>query len=955
MSNLKSGDFGAFFFELHKRTAFPWQIALAEQVCEVGWPEVIDLPTASGKTACLDIALFALAVKKQAARRIFFVVDRRVIVNEAYWRMCTVAKKLAEEKTGVIGAVAKALREMTGDEDADPLDVHEMRGGIYRDNSWVRSPLQPTVITSTVDQVGSRLLFRGYGVSRSSWPINAALIANDALIFLDEAHCSRAFAQTLGWIRDYRGNEWAEKPVSRPFGFIEMTATPTQGAGMARFCLQDADRKNEHMRPRLFTPKPTILRLETARPKDLDAIPNFLVEQAVELADKNGAKRIAVMVNRVATAKKTFDALIKKASESDKVHLLIGRMRPVDRDELLKKLEPLKAGATRNANSTERHFVVSTQCLEVGADLDFDVLVTECASIDALMQRFGRLDRLGELDGRARGCIMISTGAADPKDPDPIYGTSLKKAWQWLVQLGGDGREVNMGIEAHDGQPLTVAQELKKLPEPDANRMRRMGQDAPALMPAHLDALVQTSPSPYAEPDVALFLHGVEEGLPEVQVVWRADLKPGDEDNWKEIVSLCPPVSAEAMPVKLWEFRCWMRGAEDSGVADADLEGVGGGEETLRERTLVQEPRDALIWRGDKSKLASEDKVKPGDTLVLPLKLRGWEQFGYAPEPVKDVGDEAILKARRRLNIRLHPELFKSWPETSQERLTELLGSENADVGDWVDLLVELRGELEEADTLWLLIEVAKNKVKDLVLIEYPARAGEPGRGRVLQSRRLLRAEEDDGEDELSRRGGAVSLEEHTGNVKSEVEKIAQVFLPDFAETFKEVAAFHDAGKCDIRFQAMLHGGDHMAAAYSPKLLAKSEILPAGSFQSARERSGLPDGFRHELLSFAFARRGCASRADLDLILHLVATHHGYCRPLARIVIDPDAPDAKWFAYQVCKCERESEAAHRLDAGAARRFWYFTRQFGWWGSAYLETLFRLADWAASEREPKVAD
>lgn len=48
------------------------------------WPRVIGLPTASGKNAIIDIAVFALAVRApEACRRIGFVVDRRVAVDEA--------------------------------------------------------------------------------------------------------------------------------------------------------------------------------------------------------------------------------------------------------------------------------------------------------------------------------------------------------------------------------------------------------------------------------------------------------------------------------------------------------------------------------------------------------------------------------------------------------------------------------------------------------------------------------------------------------------------------------------------------------------------------------------------------------------------------------------------------------------------------------------------------------
>ncbi len=85
--------FDEFFAALYQRPPFPWQSRLAEQVFSKGWPDCIDLPTASGKTATIDIAIFVLAAqaektdqKRSVGRRIFFTVDRRIIVDEAFKR-----------------------------------------------------------------------------------------------------------------------------------------------------------------------------------------------------------------------------------------------------------------------------------------------------------------------------------------------------------------------------------------------------------------------------------------------------------------------------------------------------------------------------------------------------------------------------------------------------------------------------------------------------------------------------------------------------------------------------------------------------------------------------------------------------------------------------------------------------------------------------------------------------
>src|SRR5205085_8751679 len=131
--------------------------------------------------------------ERTAAVRTFFVVDRRIVVDEAGEKARCLARTLnapPADAPDVIRAVAERLRAFGG---GKALHVSILRGGMYRDTSWAESPTQPTICLSTVDQVGSRLLFRGYGVSPYQRAVHAGLVSNDALILVDEAHLSRPF------------------------------------------------------------------------------------------------------------------------------------------------------------------------------------------------------------------------------------------------------------------------------------------------------------------------------------------------------------------------------------------------------------------------------------------------------------------------------------------------------------------------------------------------------------------------------------------------------------------------------------------------------------------------------------------------------------------------------------------------------------------------------------------
>ena len=209
-------DFASFYREVNDRDPFPWQSRLAKQVRNGEWPSLIGIPTGLGKTACLDIAVWALAAQAQRApqertvpTRLWWVVNRRLLVDDTYRHATELADALQTATDGEVFKVATLLRSLSKGhrrplhehgQHTLPLQVVSLRGGVSADRPI--SPIQPTVICSTIPMYGSRALFRGYGSSRSTRPIDAALAYTDSLVICDEAHLAthlmELFAQLAG-------------------------------------------------------------------------------------------------------------------------------------------------------------------------------------------------------------------------------------------------------------------------------------------------------------------------------------------------------------------------------------------------------------------------------------------------------------------------------------------------------------------------------------------------------------------------------------------------------------------------------------------------------------------------------------------------------------------------------------------------------------------------------------
>lgn len=951
--------FSEFFESLWGYEPFPWQSMLADQLVKGEWPRVLDLPTASGKTACMDAAIYALArqaerplAERTAPRRIWFVVDRRIVVDEAYARAECIASRLRAADSRPLAEVAERLRHLSGTE--RPLVAARLRGGSLRGDQWGRLPSQPAVITSTVDQLGSRLLFQGYGRSLRTAPIWAGLAANDSLILLDEAHCSVPFLQTLLLIERYRGEHWAERPLRTPFAFSILSATPP-GALLDQTTLNRTfpgkDREQALNHPKLCD------RLSASKQAELVLLNasktgDPLVKEAAARAEKyvrSGCVRVAVIVNRVRTAAEIAANLSKASKETFDVHLLTGRLRPFDRDTLVKRLTPLLK-ANEPLPPERPVILVSTQCIEVGADFSFDAMVTESAALDALRQRFGRLNRMGH-PGPAPATILIRAEDAKEKKPeDPVYAHALPRCWELmntLAKVEGEGSKsrtvLDFGVDSLNAllasaDPYEVEQALA----PHRN--------APVLLPAHLDLLCQTAPPPAVVPDVALFLHGTERGAPEVRVVWRADLE-GSDDSWVEAVALCPPVAAEMLTVPLYRLRQWL--TEDPKAELDDASDVEGQTTTATEGTASF--RQAVLWRGrDRSKLASQaGDIAPDDIVVVPADY-GIE--GLAPKVERlDIWERCVQQSDNGAALRIHRAVLSQFLDApGVKELLDVAESDDWDpdaIFDQIQLVLDLEADSQALPDAWR--DIFKSCLRGRV-------EQHPSKGLVVFGKKLKEiADSDlfaDDDDLRSLFEVEVPLDRHCEDVARAASRLARHCLPnEHLFAVRDAALWHDAGKLDSRFQEFLRQG-HETLADNANPIAKSAFVPTSPAKrkAIREATGLPEGFRHEMLSVDLADRWASlGGGDRDLTLHLIASHHGHARPFAPMVPDPHPPAifGKHVGVPMEWSEQERAhrtAAHRADSGVSERFWLLNRRYGWWGLAYLEAVVRLSDWYASE-------
>ncbi len=907
-------SFEAFYHAINGHDPFPWQRRLATEVARTErWPVEVGVPTGLGKTACLDIAVWWLAsqakrapMSRTAPTRIWWVVNRRLLVDGATEHAKAISEALRDPlgqnrpgpSADIVAVVAARLRSLSADVAGTPLEVIRLRGGIA--SGRPTDPAKPAVLLSTLPMYGSRLLFRGYGSSRSMRPVDAALAGTDSLVLLDEAHLAPhlrdlvpALAECTPGAREILGTARSRPRV------VALTATGDASRG-GRFDLDAEDAAHPEVRRRLDALKPTEVRVMASGDSA-----SQLTEATLGLIREAPAPATCVVfANTPATARRVFEKLV--ASGAEEVVLLTGRTREREAERTRSRiLDPVHGMAARRpvGNGRQRHLIaVATQTLEVGADIDAEYLVTEACGVRALTQRLGRLNRLGRhAHARAVYVHLPSQTGRAAAGVWPVYGSEPARVLMRLERArDSETNTVNLS-------PRRIAEILGD-PEDDPGR-------APEVLQGILWEWTKTTTPPADEAPVEPYFSGIAGAEYRVSLLWRAHIPGEGESLWPRATD------REAVEVPIVEVR-------DALGEDEDLRRVGADGATVE-------------------RVSGKD-LRPADTVVLPCDRGLLDPFGWAPASGSSVVDMSLAGHGLPLDTgalrRLYRDLYRNL--SVEEPIDTALGvgcdTEDIDATKQATAVEQILTALAVTPPGWEPAEW--NDVLDLRKHVVTAQNEVPR----LPARTVVRSPRIDSLDEGSLVPVAVNLDVHCEAVAVRARTIAECLgmAADLSGAVECAGRLHDIGKADRRFQRWLDpdGQDDGVP------IAKSN-MPRHRWNAARAAAGWPGGGRHEALSARLVQRWLESRSDIgelpaqDLLLHLIITHHGNGRPL----VLPVANDtAETVSAVIAGASVEVPAnLSDVDWDQPGRFWRLSEQFSPWGLALLEAIVRQADIAVS--------
>jgi CRISPR-associated endonuclease/helicase Cas3 len=848
-------EFDFAFRHLTGNEPFPWQRALYERFSYDDLPDSCNLPTGLGKTNVIAVWLIALLNSPAPMpRRLVYVVNRRTVVDQT----TTEVEKIR----------ANLLNMPAIPEHRRLLGISTLRGQFADNREWSADPTRPAVICGTVDMIGSRLLFSGYGIGFKAKPLHAGFLGQDVLLVHDEAHLEPAFQDLVTAIQ-------REQKRCKEFGKFHVLELSATSRGKDAFSLSAADRAEPEVQKRINAAKAIALH-------PIDDEKKQLADKLVELAlvHKDSQRPILVFARSVEAVSAIVAALRKAKQE---VQQLTGTMRGLERDRMA---DPRKADAcpifarflkppkTDAPQSEKWHvepklgtvYLVCTSAGEVGVNISADHLVCDLSTFESMAQRLGRVNRFGEHND-TRIDIVYPT-RFDEKELDVRRAKTL----DLMKKLNGNGSPAALGDLDPDDRLAAFS------PPPIILSTSDIVLDGWALTTVR-----EKLPG---RPPVEPYLHGINEWEPpQTTVAWRQEVSElhrefADDRERKQFENYAAELLAD-YPLKAHETL-----ADRSDRIFNALKKLAAPPATT---VWVVDTQDAVTVMTLGTLINGDKEALNHMTLLLPPDAGGLEN--------------GLLTA----SSKIASDVADQWLGVNGERRR---------ARTWVD---------DDTPSQMRLVRTIDTKP------DAEVEAEEPAAKRYWHWYVRPASADDDGSKTAT---VPITWQQHTNDVIANAKRFASSLFEegsDLRAALVLAAKFHDLGKKRAVWQRSI--GHQLPKDPQPDdWLAKS-----GGKIKPREITD----YRHEFGSLLDLQcetefNNLTDKPDLqDLIMHLIAVHHGYGRPHfpQDRAFDPEPPTGV--------------NVNEIAAEVPRRFARLQRKYGRWGLAYLESLLRAADWAAS--------
>ena len=420
---------------------------------------IIEDATGSGKTEAA-IALAHKMMAKGKAGGLYFALPTMATANAMYKRMAEIFHKLYTPQEPPSLALAHGKRELSLKKFKQlNLSSRADEAGAMTGKKEPETGVEDSVYKSCTDWISDdrrKTFFAEIGVGTIDQALMAVLPIkfqalrlwglSNRLLIVDEAHAHDTYVTAeLETLLEFHASQGGSA--------IVLTATLT---AKQREDLQTAFEKGlglKHGHPSLAAedpapankPYPLISITGTEQREeitDIDPADHTVrtiriqrlakEDKAIELIANNAANGAAIawVRNAVDDAISAVEQLRAKGIAADLFH---ARFAMGDRLEREESAVSLFGKATKQAERAGR-VLVSTQVIEQSLDLDFDIMISDLAPVDLLIQRAGRLWR--HMDERPQETRPVKEPTLYILSPDP----QDVKNKEWLKPLNTNGR-----------------------------------------------------------------------------------------------------------------------------------------------------------------------------------------------------------------------------------------------------------------------------------------------------------------------------------------------------------------------------------------------------------------------------------------------------------------------------------------------------------------------------------